>query len=87
MGLCFNGIKSTLKELEESLLARGKSEYEKGVEKYHQSMLELGEKSKFMSELMQIYEEVMSLPNLQYLNEDNKRIFIMENCKLKKPKI
>jgi hypothetical protein len=29
----------------------------------------------------------MSLPNLQYLHQDNKRLFIMENCKIKKSKI
>lgn len=36
---------------------------------------------------MGIYNEVMGLPNLQYLNEDNKRVFIMENCKWKRPKV
>ena len=40
-----------------------------------------------MGELIEIYQQVMALPNLQYLYEDNKRIFIMENCKFKKPKI
>lgn len=29
----------------------------------------------------------MALPNLQYLSEDNKRLFIMENCKFKKSKV
>ena len=67
-------------------MVRAKAEYEKGVAKYNEILLELGEKNKFLMELMQIYEEVMSLPNLQYLNEDNTRIFIMENCKIKKPK-
>ncbi len=29
----------------------------------------------------------MYLPNIQYLHQDNKRLFIMENCKVKKCKI
>ncbi len=34
-----------------------------------------------------MYDEVIGLPNLQYLYQDNKRLFIMENCKFKKSKI
>lgn len=47
---------------------------------------EIEDKIKFYNELEFIYEEVINLPNIQYLNEDAKRIFLVENCKFKKPK-
>jgi hypothetical protein len=30
-----------------------------------------------MAELAKIYDEVVCLPNIQYLNQDNKRLFII----------
>lgn len=47
---------------------------------------EIEDKVKFYNELEYIYEEIINLPNIQYLNEDAKRIFLVENCKFKKPK-
>ena len=51
------------------------------------SGIDILEKFQFMEELLKMYHELMKMEDLKYLHQDNKRIFIVENCKQKKQKI
>ena len=87
VGLFFSSIKESLQEIQAAYMNKIKKEYEKGKERMEKSRAEMIEKFQFMEELLKIYHELMKMEDLKYLHEDNKRIFIMENCKQKKPKI
>lgn len=45
------------------------------------------DKYEFFGELLQIYGSVSQLSNIDYLNEANKRLFVMENSHYKPTKL
>lgn len=45
------------------------------------------DKFEFFSDLTTIYHSVSRLKDVEYLNESNKRLFVMENSHFKLPKM
>ena len=83
----FKQIQQEVQAKEDQIMKRGKEEVETMLLKLEEKQKEIIEKTKFYHELEKIYQEVMQLSNFDYLEEDNQRVFIVENCKWKKFKI
>ena len=64
-----------------------KREFEESEELVKKQKSELEEKHHFMHELLDLYDGLTNMSELEYLREENRREFILKNCDQKKPKL
>lgn len=79
----YQTLRESLANREEQTKASAGKIYQAEADKLESTKRELADKYEFFGELLGICSTVGRLSNIEYLNEANKRLFIMENSHYK----